>query len=319
MKSIKNDNIDSLYIALLLKDDRFSSGYVADEKYMALRVLYRNRNSCLKESKEIQKRILNILTVTFPEFEKFINPFSISALALLKKYPTAAHYKGVSVKAILKLFRHIKGNNFSYDKAKELLELANSSVYSGKAKKERAIALNSLIRLYEKYQEEIATLDKEIDSLLNSNSLSSEDKATIQEAKQKAKSIIKNLHTIPGVSTKTISAILSECGDLSRFPTISKLLGYIGLHPTQDSSGKKELFGHLSKRGNSTLKHALYLASVSSIRHNSELRKLYNDKRAAGKSKKEALIIVSRKLITIIYAIFKNNEPYNPSRVFALS
>lgn len=318
MKSVKNDNIDSLYIALLLKDDRFSSGYVASDEYMALRVLYRNRNSCLKESKEIQKRVLSILTVTFPEFEKFINPFSVSGLALLKKYPTAAHYKGVSANSILKLFRHIKGNNFSYDKATKLLELANSSVYSGKAKEQRAIALNSLIRLYEKYQEEIATLDKEIDSLLNSDSLSSDDKTAIKEAKQRAESIIKNLYTIPGVSTKTISAILGECGDLSRFPTISKLLGFIGLHPTQDSSGKKEAFGHLSKRGNSTVKHALYLASVSSIRHNSELRKLYNDKRAAGKSKKEALIIVSRKLITIIYAIFKNNEPYNPSRVFAM-
>ena len=84
----------------MLKDDRFSSGYVADEEHMALRVLYQNRNSCIKESKEIQKRMLSILTVTFPEFEKFINPFSVSGLALLKKYPTAAHYKGVSAKAI---------------------------------------------------------------------------------------------------------------------------------------------------------------------------------------------------------------------------
>jgi len=193
MKSVKNDNIDSLYIALLLKDDRF--GYVASDEYMALRVLYRNRNSCLKESKEIQKRVLSILTVTFPEFEKFINPFSVSG-ALLKKYPTAAHYKGVSANSILKLFRHIKGNNFSYDKATKLLELANSSVYSGKAKEQRAIALNSLIRLYEKYQEEIATLDKEIDSLLNSDSLSSDDKTAIKESRIYHKKPIHNTRSI---------------------------------------------------------------------------------------------------------------------------
>ena len=42
-------------------------------------------------------------------------------------------------------------------------------------------------------------------------------------------------------------------------------------------------------------------------------------KKSQGKSKKEALIAVSRKLATIIYAIFKYNTPYNPSRVFSKS
>ena len=61
---------------------------------------------------------------------------------------------------------------------------------------------------------------------------------------------------------------------------------------------------------------ALYLASVASVRHNPELNKLFHDKVSAGKSKKEALIIVSKKLATIIYSIFKYNKPYNPNRVF---
>ena len=47
--------------------------------------------------KAIKKRILTQITVTFPEFEGFINPFTISGLALLDKYPTAHHYKRSSV------------------------------------------------------------------------------------------------------------------------------------------------------------------------------------------------------------------------------
>ena len=58
------------------------------------------------------------------------------------------------------------------------------------------------------------------------------------------------------------------------------------------------------------------MAAVSSVRHNIEMLKLFRDKVSRGKSKKEALIIIAKKLATIIYSIFKYNIPYNPNRVF---
>ena len=61
------------------------------------------------------------------------------------------------------------------------------------------------------------------------------------------------------------------------------------------------------------------MSSVSCLIHNIQLKQLYDTKRSQGKSKKEAIIAVSRKLATIIYAIFKYNVPYNPARVFAKS
>lgn len=45
------------------------------------------------------------------------------------------------------------------------------------------------------------------------------------------------------------------------------------------------------------------------------LELLYQEKVSSGKSKKEALIIVAKKLASIIYSLFKYNQPYNPSRV----
>ena len=47
MKKVKNDNIDSHMIALFLKEDRYSSGYVTDDEYQGLRTLYRNRDSIM--------------------------------------------------------------------------------------------------------------------------------------------------------------------------------------------------------------------------------------------------------------------------------
>jgi transposase len=53
MKKVKNDNIDSKIIALLLKDGKFSSGYVTDDEYQSLRTLYRNRASIQSDMKEV--------------------------------------------------------------------------------------------------------------------------------------------------------------------------------------------------------------------------------------------------------------------------
>ena len=312
MKKVKNDNIDSLVIALFLKDGKYSSGYVTDDEYQSLRTLYRNRTSIQSDMKEIKKRILTQITVTFPEFESFTNPFTISGLALLDKYPTAHHYKHSSVDRIMKLFSHIHGNNFNKDKALRLLELSRESIYSGKAKDARAIAIRSSIRLLKMYQAELSVIEEEISSLLDKKGINQQ---TLDELPTK-NSLIDNLKTIPGVSEKTIAAVISECGDLTRFPSIPKFIGYLGLFPTENSSGNSKSIGHLSKRGSSLVKHALYMSATSCLIHNKQMKQLYDTKRSQGKSKKEGLIAVSRKLATIIYSIFKYNTPYDPNRVF---
>ena len=318
LKKVKNDEIDSLVIALLLKDGKFSSGYITDDEYQSLRTLYRNRATIQADMKDVKKRIATQITVTFPEFEGFIKPFSISGLALLEKYPTAKHYKHSSVDRIMKLFRHIQGNNFTQDKALKLLELSRESIYSGKAKDARAIAIRSSIRLLKMYLTELDVIEAEIQSLLDT----SNGAVTVEEIGkeiQKADNLIANLKTIPGVASKTVAALISECGDLRRFPSVAKFIGYLGLFPTENSSGNSKSVGHLSKRGSSLAKHALYMSAVSCLIHNTQLKQLYDTKRSQGKSKKEALIAVSRKIAVIIYSIVKYNVPYDPNRVFAKS
>ncbi|MEA2091547.1 MAG: IS110 family transposase [Campylobacterota bacterium] len=324
LKKVKNDEIDSLVIALLLKNGKFSSGYITDDEYQSLRTLYRNRSSIQADMKDVKKRILTQITVTFPEFEGFINPFTISGLALLDKYPTAHHYKHSSVDRIMKLFRHIQGNNFTQSKALQLLELSRESIYSGKAKDARAIAIRSSIRLLQMYLSELDIIEAEILSLLENSSATTQTNTTtsvdeVGQEIEKTNSLIANLKTIPGVAEKTIAALISECGDLSRFPTIAKFIGYLGLFPTENSSGNSKHIGHLSKRGSPLVKHALYMSAVSCLIHNTQLKQLYDTKRSQGKSKKEALIAVSRKIAVIIYSIVKYNVPYDPNRVFAKS
>ena len=108
------------------------------------------------------------------------------------------------------------------------------------------------------YLQEIDFLEKEIFLLLEKQNISTDKFEDDMKADDKTTTLIDNLKSIPGVAEKTIAAIISECGDLTRFPTTAKFIGYLGLFPTENSSGNYKSTGHLSKRGSSVAKHALY-------------------------------------------------------------
>lgn len=314
MKKVKNDNIDALMIAALIKSGRYSKAYVSEDTYQGIKSLHRHKVSLQDELKKHKRQVSTLLAVVFPEMEQVIrDPFNVTGLLLLEKYPTAKHYAHASVERILKTFRGIKGNNFNEAKAIKLLELAKHSVYQGNGKDERAFVIISHLKQIKFINQEIDATENQMLLLFNQQPLLDSNE------EQEIMDIIDNLRTIPGVSDKTIFALISECGDLSRFPNQNSLIGFLGLYPTLEQSGNKTVHGPIAKRGAKLAKKALYQAAVASVRHNAQLNKLFHDKVSQGRAKKEALVIVARKLAHIILAIYKNNVAYNPNRVFVAS
>jgi transposase len=314
MKYVKNDNIDSQMIATLLKSGRYSEGYVSEDLYQAIKSLYRHKATLMQEMKNAKRQVSTTLVVVFPEFEQIIkDPFSVSGMALLEKYPTAKHYKGASGERILKLFRNIKGNNFNLRKANDLLDLSRLTIYQGNAKDERAYVILSNLRRIRFLKEEIEACESQMFELLNN---ANKTIKTSQEDEVYIADLVDNLRSIDGVADKTIFAILSECGDISRFHSGQAFIGFLGLYPTLYQSGNSTKYGKLAKRGAKLAKLALYQAAIACVRHNGELKKIYLDKKSGGRAPKECVIIVARKLAMIIYSIYKNNTPYNPARVF---
>jgi len=58
------------------------------------------------------------------------------------------------------------------------------------------------------------------------------------------------------------------------------------------------------------------MAAVSAIRHNPEMRTLYNKKISQGKTRQQALIYVAKKLAQMMLAMLKSGQEYKPERVF---
>ncbi len=251
----------------------------------------------------------NKLVVKPFSFPFIADPFTVTGLALLEKYPTAKHYEYASPKRILKTFRGIKDNNFNEIKAQQLLTLAKESVYSGAGKEGYTSTIRSNIKLIRLLQAQMQEIETAMLSLF-------ELKETTEEEEPDIAQLIDNLRTIPGVSDKTILALLAKCGHLDRFHNAKALVGYLRLYPTIEQSGESGKGGKLVKRGARLDKKAICLAPIAPIRHNQELRQIYMTYQSKGRAKKEYIIITARKLLTVIYAIYKHNSPYDPNRIF---
>ena len=105
----------------------------------------------------------------------------------------------------------------------------------------------------------------------------------------------------------TVLAELPELGHLGQ-RAIAKLVGVAPLNRDSGSlRGKRTLWG-----GRAQVRAALYMATVSAVRHNPVLQAFYQRLLAAGKPKKLALTAAMRKLLTILNAMLKQRTAWRP-------
>lgn len=104
-----------------------------------------------------------------------------------------------------------------------------------------------------------------------------------------------------GVGPVVAAMLLGYSGDIARFPTRHHYASYNGTAPIELSSGGRKVH-RLSRRGNRQLNHALHIAAVTQIRHaHSEGRVFYDRKRDEGKTRKEALRALKRRISDTVY------------------
>ena len=119
-------------------------------------------------------------------------------------------------------------------------------------------------------------------------------------------------HIVKGVPVDAeIELRCSKCG--TRFPNAKALVAYAGLDATVRASGQFEgTRNRISKRGSPTLRNSLWLAAVTARRFNPELKAYYDAKRSQGKHSGVATGAVARRLVHLIYSIWKDNRPFEP-------
>ena len=121
------------------------------------------------------------------------------------------------------------------------------------------------------------------------------------------------LQTIPGVGPLISLTIAAEIGEVSRFPSAGKLVGYAGLAPRVNQSGDRSRTGALSKAGSRTLRWAAVEAANGAWRPSNPWHAHYLSV-ASRHGKNPAKSSVARKVLITSWHMLWRGEVFNPSR-----
>ena len=115
------------------------------------------------------------------------------------------------------------------------------------------------------------------------------------------------LTTLLGIGDVVAAKLIARTGPINRFPTAAAFASFCGVAPIEVSSG--EVVRHrLSRAGDRQLNYALHVMALAQIRYDGPGRNYYQRKRAAGKSHKEAMRCLKRRLADVVYRTMINDS-----------
>lgn len=299
----KSDKKDALTIAKLIKDGRYFELYLPHDVYAQLRGLSTTRTGLNKRKNAIKNSITAVMDEYFPEYvEVFKCPLSGKASRhILKTCPFPKFILDLGKDGVTDEIKKAVKKTVGRKKAAQLVEAAKGSI--GVDYGEDAVRLKLRLLL-----EELALLEKQTEELEGqmADTLHQTDYADF-------------LLSIKGIGVVTLAACLGELGDPARFENPRQMSRMAGYNLVEDSSGKNKSGTKISKRGRKNLRSILYQMALVMVATNDEMKQLYRYLKTREKAplrKMQALIVVSKKILTLIYTLAKKKENYDPDKVF---
>jgi len=137
--------------------------------------------------------------------------------------------------------------------------------------------------------------------------------ASIIKQDEKLDNKIRNIQTIPGVGLITAVTIVAETNGFACINNIKQLTSYTGLDVRIVESGLWKGKSRISKKGNSYIRKALYFPTFTKIKHDNQTQQYYERLKAKKAKPMIAAVAVQRKLLGLIYVIWKKNERFCPN------
>lgn len=294
----KTDKIDAkLILDILLFSDRPLISVREPIKVMELRNLCRLRASLSQEKINLSNKLISVLDIVFPEYQRILSPKRAASLALLKKYPLPEEIASLPLPKLTQILKEASRRKKAEQWAKEIQEKAEQSIGAKLGINSFGLEIKIIIQRINQVAKQIKRLDCEIKKIFNQFPES------------------KNLLTIPGISQITGATILAEIGSIEKFrgkDGADKLVAFAGLDPRIKQSGKYTGQSKMSKRGSSFLRSALWQAAISAERSDPGFKNIYLKHKKKGKHHQVCRSYVAKKLARVVYSVLANNQPYRP-------
>lgn len=216
-----------------------------------------------------------------------------SVYALLGEFPGAKQIADTHLTRLTNLLNEASRGRYGREKAIEIRNAARNSI--GSVMPAKSLELIHTIRLIGELDVQIDEVEKEINSIMEV--------------------VHSPITTIPGISNRMGAMILAEAGDFSKFGSADKMLTHAGMSPSTHQSGKlTSSYSHMEKRGSRYLRYAIFNATKYVCNWDPTFADYLAKKRAEGKHYNVAISHAAKKLVRLIYAMEKSQQPYSPAR-----
>ena len=291
LRKTKTDRVDARTIATMLMSDVDLKSYT-DTSYHneELKSLTRYRFDKVQERAKLKTSISRLVCILFPELEKLVPTLHMASVyALLSEFPGAKQIASAHLTRLTNLLYEASKGRYGREKAIEIRDAARNSI--GSTMPAKSLELKHTIALIGELDAEIEEIEKEINSIMDA--------------------VHSPITTIPGIGKRMGAIILAEVGDFSNFDSPDKILAYAGLSPSTYQSGQlTNCYSHMEKRGSRYLRYAIFNAAKYVCIHDPTFAAYLAKKRAEGKHYNVAISHAAKKLVRLIYAMEKSQQPY---------
>ena len=293
----KSDDTDSQAVARYAVVEAPPATAACSPEILALREVTSWLQSQATDCTRAINQLHNLLARVFPELATITkNIAGMGILHLLSKYPTPDTIARARIES-LKRIPHVKP-----ELAERLQQAALVSVASLRGEVAAQLVQHHVQQLKLRLQAK-----RKLERLLQ---------ATFAKIPSSA---CRQVATITGIGPATAAALVAKIVDIDRFATPDKLVGYFGCFPEERSSGVDKTgrllsskSTRMSAKGNDLVRHYVWMAAKCASLHNPAIRALYRRQRAAGKRGDVALGHCVRKLLHLVYAVWKTDRPFDP-------
>lgn len=297
----KTDRKDPKVIAGLVHEGRYSMPYLPEGIYARVRNLNNLRLMNTEEKTRCMNRLNRWLSIYFPEYGTVFKDVSgAGSLLLLERAALPEDIIRLGADGINRIWRDAKLRGTGYAKALKIVSAAKHSIGQREGldiAREEAKWLIESLRMFLKWDcellERMETLANDIPCM-------------------------ENILEIKGLGIRTVTGILAEIGDVTRFTDVKPVQKLAGLALVEDSSGKHEGKTVISKRGRKRLRYHLYQAALVLVAKNVEFREVYGyyiTRDTNPLKKMQALMVIACKLLRVLYAMLTKGIKYDPGKL----
>jgi transposase len=286
----KTDKKDPRVIADIIGLGHALSLIVPQGAAANLRRLAHARERCLKKRTQAKNQLHDTVFILFPEFISIMKNISTkTAMFLLEHYPTPKRMAALSIDDLTATLRKLSRGRIGQERAIALLEAANNSIGIKHGKQAIEMELKELITEISNLNQSISKYEQQMHPNLLKIPYS------------------RSILSIKGISTLTAAGLIGEVSDFKKFNTIAEVIKLAGLDLYEISSGRHKGKRRISKRGRPLMRKLLYFAAINTVKTNGIMHDRYQRMLARGMIKMKALTAIMRQLLTIIFAIVRDD------------